>query len=132
MTRVTHGRAWLPHTIRNVLWAELCARPSFQACAGLRSAYAALWIFSCRVYFLRGHRSLCYQLYTIVRDNGLGTGLDVEMGAVGLGGLQGGFLGGSARQYQPAQQGMDESAQQAQAPQSGFQPFGGSGQRLGG
>lgn len=73
-----------------------------------------------------------YQMYKIVRDNGLGTGPDVEMGAGGLGGLQGGFLGGGARQYQPAQQGMDESAQQAQTPQSSFQPFGGSGQRLGG
>lgn len=79
-----------------------------------------------------------WNMMKTVRDNGLGLGPDVEMGSGGLGAMQGGFLGGGARQYQPAQQGMDQSGppsqgqQQQPAPPAGFQPFGGAGQRLGG
>lgn len=77
-----------------------------------------------------------WNMYKSVRDLGLGMNADMEMGSGGLGGMAGGFLGGGSRQYQPAQQqqSMDQSAspQQGEAPvASGFQPFGGSGQRLG-
>jgi len=81
-----------------------------------------------------------YRMYKVVTDNGLGNTPDMEMGSGGLGGLQGGFLGGGgggARNYQqPPQQGEaaqpPPAAAAAQAPASGFQPFGGAGQRLGG
>lgn len=77
-----------------------------------------------------------YRMFKVVRDNGLGLSADMEMNSGGLGAMQGGFLGGAgggARQpgYQPA--GQDQSAPAApQAPAAtGFQPFAGSGQRLG-
>lgn len=75
-----------------------------------------------------------WKTYTMVRDAGLGSSPDVEMGNGGLGAMAGGFLGGGARQpgyQQPADQ-SDSAQPQAQAPApSGFQPFAGSGQRLG-
>jgi len=75
-----------------------------------------------------------WTMYKMVRDAGLGNSPDVEMGNGGLGAMAGGFLGGGARApgyQQPADQ-PDSAEQQPQAPASaGFQPFAGSGQRLG-
>lgn len=77
-----------------------------------------------------------WKMYTMVRDAGLGTSPDVEMGNGGLAGMQGGFLGGfggAARSpgYAPAPGEGDSSAAAAPEAPAGFQPFAGSGQRLG-
>jgi len=84
---------------------------------------------------VEGAGAFCgYQIFKIVRDNGLGQSPDMEMNSGGMGAMGGGLLGGAggARNYQPAPGGADQSVTPAaEAPAAGFVPFGGGGQRLG-